>query len=1197
VVTNEVVSDFANEPLRKACAELERRLRAGEACQAENILAAFPAIANHVNSVLELIYTEFVIRQELGQRPSPEEYYQRFPHLRADLAQVFAVHRFASADQTKDAMERLQPGFSGTGSGAAAEAAAARGGHLKPLEGYEILEEIGRGGMGVVYRARQVGLNRIVALKMILAGDDTEPEDESRFRTEAEAAAALQHANIVQIYEIGIRNSRPYFSMEYLEGGNLHQKLAEAPVPAHQAAEVVAVLARAVHYAHEHGVIHRDLKPGNILLTGDGIPKITDFGLAKRIREADGARTRTGAILGTPSYMAPEQAEGRLGDIGPTTDIYALGTILYESLTGRPPFRTDSTLETLLQVRTEEPVSPRRLQSRLPKDIETICLKCLQKEPRKRYQNALALAEDLQRFLEGEPIQARPVSRPERLWRWCRRKPTLAASLAFAFLLLLFISFGAPLAAVVLRQQRNEARQSAQRAQAAEQDAKDKLWHSYLEQAKAGSLTRQSGQRFKGLDLIAQAASIRPDLELRNQAIACMALPDLRVTQEWANDNFLGFYSDFDPQLQRYASMSDQGDLRIRSVRDNLPLVHLSGHNIKSWYCASRFSPDGQFLAAIYFVPDEASQCLVWDLLHGETILQVRSIRALDFCLDFSPDSRQIVTALPDGALVFYDLTSRKEIRRLRPTRSPNVIAFHPNGRQLVVTSAVAKSAQMINIGTGAVHATLPYPAPIHAIAWRRDGRLFAMGCEDKRVYVYDTATWQQQAILEGHDLGVIGLAFNHAGEVLASSSWDGTTRLWDAVAGKLLVQAPGRLVHFSLDDRHLAFTKDERIGVWEVADGRECRTLHHGQIGNRTPWPEYDGPWDVDFSPDGRLLASASGDGTRLWDSSTSAEIAHLPVGNAGSAQFHPKGTSLLTYGHAGLFRWPIRPDLGSAVAALPNQTNVRSVQDSRVLQIGPPQVLIAGAAQPRMRASWSGDGRRLAFIDSLHGKAFVLSEETPALKIQLNDQPNIISVALSPDGHWAATGSWRGNGVRVWDVSRAKDVKDLPAPNPDLGTAAPMFSPYGDWLVVAGQGDYRFYRVGSWEAGPILTRERPTPGPGPMAFTRDGRLLAIVPAARLVQLIDVATGQEIARLQSPDSPPITWLCFSHDGSKLAVATFGHVIQLWDLRSLRQQLAPLTLDWDLPPIPEAAQQHDAKPALVKIDLGGLRQNSDLLDK
>jgi tetratricopeptide (TPR) repeat protein len=442
VVTNEVVSDFASEPLRKACAELERRLRAGEACQAEDILAAFPAIANHVNSALELIYTEFVIRQELGQRPSLEEYYQRFPQWQTDLAQVFVVHRFASADQTKDAMERLKPGFSGTGSGAAAEAAAGRGGLPRPLEGYEILEEIGRGGMGVVYRARQLGLNRIVALKMILAGDDTEPEDEARFRTEAEAAAALQHANIVQIYEIDIQNARPYFSMEYLEGGNLHQKLAEAPLPVRQAATLVATLAHAVQYAHERGIVHRDLKPGNILLTADGVPKITDFGLAKRLREAAGTRTRTGAILGTPSYMSPEQAEGRSANIGPAADIYALGAILYEILTGRPPFRTDSMLETLLQVRTEEPVSPRRLQPRLPGDIETICLKCLQKEPRKRYRDALALAEDLARFVAGRPIRARAVSRGEKLWRWCRRKPVVAGLLAALVLALLAGSAG-----------------------------------------------------------------------------------------------------------------------------------------------------------------------------------------------------------------------------------------------------------------------------------------------------------------------------------------------------------------------------------------------------------------------------------------------------------------------------------------------------------------------------------------------------------------------------------------------------------------------------------------------------------------------------------------------------------------------------------------------------------------------------------
>jgi tetratricopeptide (TPR) repeat protein len=291
--------------------------------------------------------------------------------------------------------------------------------------GYEILGELGRGGMGVVYKARQAGLNRLVALKMILAGSHAGPDELARFRTEAEAVAALQHPNIVQIYEVGERDSLPYFSLELVEGGSLADRLDGTPWPPRAAAALVAALARATHYAHSRGVVHRDLKPGNVLLTKDGTPKITDFGLAKQLDSA--GRTRTGAVMGTPSYMAPEQAGGKSKEIGPACDTYALGAILYELLTGRPPFRAETPLDTILQVIDTEPLPPSRLQPKLPRDLETICLKCLEKVPAGRYASAGALADDVQRFLDSKPIQARPTPAWERLAKWARRNPTLTA--------------------------------------------------------------------------------------------------------------------------------------------------------------------------------------------------------------------------------------------------------------------------------------------------------------------------------------------------------------------------------------------------------------------------------------------------------------------------------------------------------------------------------------------------------------------------------------------------------------------------------------------------------------------------------------------------------------------------------------------------------------------------------------------------
>ena len=305
-----------------------------------------------------------------------------------------------------------------------------------PLElpGYEVQAVLGRGGMGVVYKARDQRLNRAVALKMLLAGAHSRPEERERFLRGAEAEAALRHANIVQVYDVGDVHGQPYFTMEFVEGGSLAQKLSGTPLPVAQAAALLATLAEAIQAAHDGGIIHRDLKPGNVLLTADGTPKISDFGLARRLEDGAGL-TLSGAALGTPSYMAPEQARGRRDAIGPASDLYGLGAILYEMLTGRPPFRSDTSAATVQQVLSEDPVPPSRLNPRVPRDLETICLKCLHKEPHRRYASAAALAEDLDRFGRGEPIAARPVGPMERGLRWLRRRPALGAALAAGVLL------------------------------------------------------------------------------------------------------------------------------------------------------------------------------------------------------------------------------------------------------------------------------------------------------------------------------------------------------------------------------------------------------------------------------------------------------------------------------------------------------------------------------------------------------------------------------------------------------------------------------------------------------------------------------------------------------------------------------------------------------------------------------------------
>jgi eukaryotic-like serine/threonine-protein kinase len=314
-------------------------------------------------------------------------------------------------------------------------------GRCPQVPGYEVQAMLGRGGMGVVYKARHLRLNRIVALKMLLTGAYAGPRERARFQREAEAVANLRHPSIVQVYDVGDHDGCPYFTMELLEGGSLAQSLAGTPQPVQQAATLLITLAEAVQVAHQAGIVHRDLKPANLLLTAEGTPKVADFGLARHF-DGGPALTASGARVGTPSYMAPEQVTGKAGAIGPATDIYALGAMLYEMLTGRPPFRGETAADTERQVVRDEPVSPSRLNTKVPRDLETICLKCLSKEPQRRYASAAALADDLRRFGEGRQIQARPVGWVERSWRWGRRNPTAAALLATALALVGLASGG-----------------------------------------------------------------------------------------------------------------------------------------------------------------------------------------------------------------------------------------------------------------------------------------------------------------------------------------------------------------------------------------------------------------------------------------------------------------------------------------------------------------------------------------------------------------------------------------------------------------------------------------------------------------------------------------------------------------------------------------------------------------------------------
>src|SRR5262245_19857514 len=510
---------------------------------AEEYLRRFPQLLSDDELALDVIYSEFLLREELGQDPKSLEYQLRFPDFAETLQDQIEFHQAMAANGSsrRSDLDTRHSASATRQIRAPGERLPAHLTHLVP--GYEILSELGRGGMGLVYRARQLSLNRLVALKMLRASDCGSAALLARFRAEAEAVARLHHPNIVQVYDYGEHDGLPYLALELVDGSSLATTRGGNSRTAREAAEIVVTLARAVQLAHELGIVHRDLKPANVLIAApaQGAPsrttiKITDFGLAKIFREGEESQTQTGTIVGTPSYMAPEQARGQVALVGPAVDVYALGAILYELLTGQPPFKAATAMETLHLVLTTEAVSPARHQPRLPRDLVTIVTRCLLKEPRLRYGSAAELADDLQRFLGDRPVRARRTSAAERGWRWCRRNPAVALLFTSVAVLLAAVAAVSSISSIRLSAQLQRTQQAEDAQRTAKQTAQLHLWDAYLAEISAQTAGRHLGRRFAALETSERASALldqigrtqERELELRSATIAALALPDLR---------------------------------------------------------------------------------------------------------------------------------------------------------------------------------------------------------------------------------------------------------------------------------------------------------------------------------------------------------------------------------------------------------------------------------------------------------------------------------------------------------------------------------------------------------------------------------------------------------------------------------------------------------------------------------------------
>jgi WD40 repeat protein len=1160
--------------------DLGWRLKVGDWVRVEAYLEYYPELADDPCIVIELLAAEWRQRRRHEPHLRVDGYRRRFPQLGEALQARLHDHA-DSGDAAEPATLPPRPSVDSEAptvppapapvvedpcpTPAPPEpveaAAAGAGAWLPSVPGYEIVSELGRGGMGAVYQARQTQLNRLVALKMILAGAHAGEQELARFRTEAEAVARLQHPNIVQIHEVGewragdVSPPMPFFSLEYCAGGSLADKLDGTPLPPEDAARLVETLARAMDAAHRAGIIHRDLKPANVLLASGGreppeetmssggsrpplaeyTPKITDFGLAKKLDSGSG-QTASGAILGTPSYMAPEQAGGQNKAVGPLADVYALGAILYELLTGRPPFKAATAMDTLLLVVSEEPVPPRQLQPKLPRDLETICLKCLQKEAKKRYARAADLAEDLRRFGTGEPIQARPVGRWERGVKWARRRPAVAALLAALVLAALGMAAGGAWFTLSLqralgvaedeRDKANEARQQAEderhRADAARTRAE---WLAYAGQIALAQREWEDGNVGHARDLLAACQWNLRGWE--HHYLSTLFNQNQRTFRGHTGPVFSVAISPDGKRLLSGSGGHDQqrrplpGEVKLWDAQTGRETLNLKGHTGPVNSVA--FSPDGIRLASGGGLPHKPGEVKVWDAQTGQEILSLKGHTGGVTSVAFSPDGKRLVSGsrnlfTPDnpGEIKVWDAQTGQETLALQGrTDGVYSVAFSPDGKRLV-SGGDDNKLKVWDAQTGQLIRTLQrHSGTVFSVAFSPDGKRLASASADKTIKVSDAQTGQEIRSLKGHTETVASVAFSPGAQRLVSSSWDGTIKVWNAQTGQLTLSLKGHSgpvwsVAFSLDGKRLVSGSwDKTVKMWDAQTGQETLTFQ----GNTDP------VGGTAFSPDGQRLVSASGNAPlKVRDAQTGQEIL-APKGQRGfvpSVAFSPDGQRLAGGGVTTFQLWDA--------------------------QTGQETLTVKGHTSMVNSVAFSPDGKRLATAsDDKTVKVWDVQtgQEILTLKGHAN---GVSSVAFSPDGQRLASASFDRT-VKVWDVATGQPTLTLNGHMGEVWSVA--FSPDGQRLA-SGSWD-QTVKVWDAQTGQLtLTLNGHTGQVWSVAFSPDGKRLASASGDRTVKLWDAATGQEALSLKG-HTDWVRSVAFSPDGKRLVSGSQNGTVIVWD--------------------------------------------------
>ncbi len=1016
---------------------------------------------------------------------------------------------------------------------------------------YEILEELGRGGMGRVYAARQVGLGRIVALKVM--GDASRNADfELRFLREAQTAARLRHPNLVAVHDFGRADGQLYFSMDYIEGGDLARRLRGRPFAPWEAASLLRKVTLALAHAHAEGVLHRDLKPSNILLDGDE-PKLADFGLATQL-EAGGDLTAVTGVLGTPHYLAPEALLQGSAALSVASDLYALGVVLFELLTGRTPFAGAAPAALATLVENSEPPSPRLLAPAVPRDLETIVLKCLERDPARRYSSAIALAEDLRRFLDGEPIIARPLSPPDRFLRWCKRRPALAT----VWVLVTTLALGSTLAVGLIQQ-------ALHRTQRAEAESRERLRAARLAEARAVRRTSQPGRRAEALAALTEAAHIRPGTDIQTEAAAALQLFDMHAVEHWnvapgepgeVSIDRAGRLAGFEP---RDSTGSERGPVSFRrwGQTNSFGPMTAPGTNAVG---PLHLSPDGS-LAMERFLDDTLR---VWRVGEAQPFLTLRDRPApggpdhtepFNDDYDFSPDGSLLALGLPGHGISLHRVKDGAEVARWSGGDAFTRVRFSPSGGQLAVAQAAGlavREAYVLTVPDLAVRHHLTLGSTPNSLAWSGDGHVLAVSLADNSVEAFDLNDGRQLTRFNSPTRNPTELAFlGH--DSLGAMRGHGTTL---------------HLVNFALGREELVVEGFGPSPVAVAPDGMSFITTSVASVATRwqldlptglriipPPAPSgYEQAFNnccLDFSPDGRWAVSSHGRYTVLRDLTTGHLLAEsIDPGARGmvnaTVAFADEGRSVIRSAiHSGLWRQAIRRDTGGQFS------------------LGTPELL---DPEPRLiMTDHSLDGRRFVLVSPWLEVVKAVEVATNGVRVLGRwSVPGCYSAALNPAGtevlvncsgtepHLAL------QRLRVYRVADGTVAKELPAQA--FGEAS--WSADGHTAMTSNNQEQSIiWDTATWQPRATLTGAL---GGNISTFivSPDGKQ-AVVARDEKIFLVSTADGAKTDVFESPQSPGLaSGVRFLPGGHGVGILWRDGRIDLFDPTALHQELTTLGLAW-----------------------------------